>query len=105
MTKHNEGVDKPNCYDCKWRGDLPGDAHSCCRHPANAKILNDPAAQVMALLGRIRRAPPLAFNSSLQVTGNPHGIRSGWFNWPMNFDPVWLQSCNGFEAKATGGQP
>lgn len=24
---------KPNCYECKFRGDLVGDRHSCCRHP------------------------------------------------------------------------
>lgn len=33
------------------------------------------------------------------VTGDPHGIRQGWFNWPLSFDPVWLESCEGFEEK------
>jgi hypothetical protein len=31
-----------------------------------------------------------------KVAGDIHGIRSGWFMWPLNFDPVWLKSCNGF---------
>ena len=35
----------------------------------------------------------------LNISGNAHGIKSGWFYWPINFDPVWLESCNGFEAK------
>ena len=34
---------------------------------------------------------------SLKAIGNPHGIKSGWFMWPMNFDPIWLDLCNGFE--------
>lgn len=28
-----------------------------------------------------------------------HGVAHGWFNWPWNFDPVWLVACEGFEAK------
>ena len=62
---------KPNCYKCKYRGDIPGDAHSCCKN-ANAK-----------------------------VSGHKHGIKNGWFFWPFNFDPVWLVSCTGFEEKET----
>lgn len=23
------------CYKCKYRGDLPGDTHSCCQYPGN----------------------------------------------------------------------
>lgn len=52
---------KPDCYKCKYRGNLPGDAHSCCKHP--------------------------------------NGIKNGWFFWPLNFDPVWLENCDGFTAK------
>ncbi len=27
--------EKPNCYQCKYRGTVPGDTHSCCRYPGN----------------------------------------------------------------------
>ena len=57
---------KPDCYKCVHRLPVPGDAHSRCN------------------------------NISANVTGNPHGIRSGWFLWPLNFDPTWLESCDGF---------
>ena len=26
---------KPDCYTCAYRGDVPGDAHSCCNYPGN----------------------------------------------------------------------
>jgi hypothetical protein len=26
-------MDKPNCYECKHRGEVPGSAHSSCNHP------------------------------------------------------------------------
>jgi hypothetical protein len=59
----------PNCYDCVHRRDVPGDAHSACA------------------------------NHAAVVTGDRHGVREGWFFWPINFDPVWLRSCDGFAPK------
>lgn len=63
---------KPNCYDCVYRGEIPGDCHSSCA------------------------------NFSANTSGDLHGIRKGWFVWPFNFDPVWLVSCDGFKAKTIG---
>lgn len=62
--------EKPDCYKCKHRGTIPGDCHSSCG------------------------------NSEAKVEGNPQGIRGGWFFHPHNFDPVWLESCDGFSATA-----
>ena len=63
---------KADCYKCKYRGTIPGDCHSKCNHPKP---------------------------QSCNIKGNKHGISSGWFMWPWNFDPVWLENCNGFENK------
>jgi hypothetical protein len=90
---------KPNCYECKWRGNVPGDAHSCCKNPKNKEILDDPLLSLMAILAGVRRYDPVNLDTGLKVKGNAHGIRNGWFNWPFNFDPVWLEECNGFENK------
>jgi hypothetical protein len=57
----------PNCYDCKHRRNIHWDCHSMCA------------------------------NQKATVRGHEHGIANGWFNWPVNFDPTWLQACNGFE--------
>lgn len=64
---NNKPKVEPNCYKCIYRGTIPGDAHSLCR------------------------------NFKAKVTGMSHGIKNGWFFWPINFDPVWLVSCNGFK--------
>ena len=48
---------------------IPGDAHSGCS------------------------------NSSAKVHGDNYGIRSGWFMWPLSFDPAWLVNCTGFKEK------
>jgi len=47
------------CYKCIHRRNIPGDAHTRCSNP-------DP-----------------------DMTGDEHGIKSGWFMYPINFDPVW----------------
>lgn len=60
-------ADKPNCYQCIHRRDLPGDCHSRCE----------------------------ARDS--KVEGHPIGIQGGWFFWPHNFDPTWLVKCSRFE--------
>lgn len=69
-------VQKPNCYACRYRGAVPGNAHICCLHP-----------EVRAVGGAIAK---------LGITANPHGIARGWFIWPFCFDPVWLRTCNGY---------
>ena len=34
-------------------------------------------------------------NEKANVVGAFHGQQMGWFYWPDNFDPVWLESCDG----------
>lgn len=33
---------------------------------------------------------------------NPHGVKHGWATWPIDFDPVWVESCDEFMARKTG---
>jgi hypothetical protein len=63
-------MEKPKCYRCKNKREVPGDYHIQCVNP-------DP-----------------------QMTGNPTGIRRGWFCYPLIFDPVWMtKDCSNFEVK------
>lgn len=59
-------ANKPNCYDCIHRRNVPGDAHLQCN------------------------------NKNAKVTASEYGICKGWFIWPLNFDPNWLVTCDGF---------
>ena len=91
---------KPNCYKCKWRGDLPGDAHSCCQHPALGGVADDPLGSILGILASVGRTPPIqAGIDKLGIKANYHGIKQGWFNFPWNFDPIWLEKCSGFESQ------
>lgn len=89
---------KPNCYECTYRRNIPGDAHSSCVHPDNGADADSDFFELMSLLGGVGRTVVKTL-SGLKVIGDPHGIRNGWFNWPFNFDPVWLNECNGFKQK------
>ena len=44
---------KPNCYTCVFKGVVPGNAHISCS------------------------------NWKATVTGDPYGIKNGWFIWPF----------------------
>ena len=67
--------EKPNCYYCVHRRNYPGDAHSWCNNP------------------------------TAKVTGDAHGISMGWFMWPVNFDPVWLISCDSYSTDEKDNKP
>lgn len=82
------GNTKPNCYTCKHRRELVGDCHSSCVHPGSS-----PIALLLFAAGQTEME-----TKRIHVRGNAHGVRSGWFMWPMNFDPVWLEICTGWES-------
>jgi len=90
---------KPDCYKCKYRGSVPVSAHICCKHPSLEAIRDNSMANLMGILAGVGRVPPIMANSKeLNIKGDPHGIKSGWFNFPFNFDPVWLENCDGFKS-------
>lgn len=91
-------MDKPNCFECKYRKSLPGTAHSKCVHPSTKSLEDNPLLEMLAIFASVGRTPPMVADTGLNVKGHPHGIAKGWFNHPWNFDPTWLESCDGFEA-------
>lgn len=91
---------KPDCYKCQYRGDVPGSCHSSCKHPEAQKGKAEVGSigEFLAIFASVGRVPPVVLDK-LGIVGNPLGIRKGWFNWPYNFDPTWLEQCKGFTAK------
>ena len=93
-------MEKPNCYECQYKGNNPGDAHIRCLHPLNKTTTDDPLANVLGILGGVGRGDVFAiYPEALNIKANPHGIKNGWFNYPINFDPCWLENCDGFKPK------
>ena len=58
------------CYTCEYRRNVPGNAHIQCMNP------------------------------DVNMTGDPHGIKHGWFMYPIVFDPVWkTRDCANYKQK------
>ena len=77
------------CYKCIYRGKVPGDAHSCCRYPGNKTGLFD-----------FLEDDNIENIVKLNISISRHGFNHGWAYWPVNFDPVWINNCDGFTEKA-----
>jgi len=70
MSKQPETTIKNECWFCLYGKQPPGNSHFNCSNP-------DP-----------------------DMTGNPTGVRRGWFIYPELFDPVWkTKKCSNFEVK------
>lgn len=60
-----------NCYKCKNKESVLGNAHIKCNKP------------------------------DLFMTGREQGIENGWFYYPLLFDPIWrTKECDNFEQKS-----
>ena len=100
----SEKKEKVDCYSCQFRGNVAGSAHSKCMHPSTKKLLDDPRLQLLAIFGSVGRTPPLTIvPKELNIKADSHGVKMGWFNFPFNFDPVWLRNCDGYKPKKDGG--
>jgi len=95
-------MNAPDCYKCTHRGNVPGSAHSSCKHPSAAHLTSGSIGQLISVLTGSRNGAILTPPNNLQILGSEHGKRNGWFNWPFNFDPIWLENCTGFTPK--GGE-
>lgn len=87
------------CYKCKFHGSVAGDTHSCCNHPEAGLKNADPLLKILAISASVTTPVISPTAKKLGIQANQHGVMSGWFNWPFNFDPIWLTNCKGFEEK------
>jgi len=83
----------PKCYECIYRGNVPGDAHSCCNYPGNLTGMLDFLDETNWLNAK-----------KLKIEANPTGIENEFFHWPVNYDPRWITNCNGFKEKKHAGK-
>ena len=76
-------IKKTDCYECKHRRDTPPNSrHSSCDfYWRNKKSLKQ---ERLELISNVR----------------PYAVESGWFEFPFDYDPVWIEfGCKRFEPK------
>lgn len=72
------------CVECPFKQSIPGDCHVACGHPvANGE-------RQMMLLMMVMTGQLSTIEKALGLTINPHGAASGWANFPVNYDPIWV---------------
>lgn len=92
-----------NCYECKFRGTVPGSAHSSCRIMKEIFPEEESASKMEFLVA----SGAYMMNFKDRTTGvntpivklNEHGVKNGWAAWPLNFDPIWVEDCVTFKEK------
>jgi hypothetical protein len=92
---------KPDCYNCKWRGTVPGSAHSSCKVISSNVSEDSKAMQLEIMLATHQVQLTNKETNEPLVKLNETGIRGGWASWPLDFDPIWIESCV-FEKKENG---
>ena len=93
INEKDKCSEKLFCYDCKFRRNTEWSHHSRCANPLIGEI--GQFIEIAYLIKGLRGPAMKRMNISL----NPHGIKNGWAFWPMDFDPVWLETCDAFEQK------
>lgn len=91
-----------NCHKCKHHDTNLGTYHLICKHPkvGLSDSADNPLANVLAIFASVHRCPPQVDADtaiSMGITISEHGLRNGWANWPWNFDPIWIKTCNCYE--------
>lgn len=67
---------RKQCYGCAYKGQVPGSAHSQCKFNFSKAGLKMP-------------------------DGDEHGKRNGWYYFPYNYDPTWMNEvCEARSEKA-----
>lgn len=92
---------KHNCYNCNFRGTVPGSAHSSCS--VITKGIKD---ELLGIAKMLEASLALGVHSLVDektqeplVKLSPHGVKNGWANWPLDFDPVWVEFCPFYDEK------
>lgn len=83
------------CYECKFRSEVMGSAHSSCRVISQTKSDNYFELELLLATHQVN----MTSDGEDLVKLNPHGVKNGWANWPLNFDPVWVDECKFYTKK------
>lgn len=78
-----------DCHNCAFASNVSGSTHIQCNF---VKEKLGPHAILFAI------NPIVSLKDVKDVLGfgfNEHGVKNGWCQFPLNYDPVWLEGeCN-----------
>jgi len=87
---------KNDCYKCPYREQLSHTHHSKCNIlnrtvplDSGSKEMLNIQTSILVATGVLQSITSTDDNSVL-LSFNEHGVNNGWCNWPINFDPIWV---------------
>lgn len=80
------------CHKCKHSRKIPGDTHLKCGHP----FIDEDGGSLFSIVSSLMGKDDNAMDK-LNISLNSTGVKNGWAYWPVNFDPIWIDNCDGFE--------
>jgi hypothetical protein len=89
IIKHLQSI-KHDCHNCVHCKNVPGSAHKQCT------ALGNPFKVFMAFKLGTAIVEIKDGDESFEypvITLNPVGVKGGWANWPIDFDPTWVDNC------------
>ena len=81
-----------DCYNCIHCGTIPGSAHKSCDA---LKTIDDTGLLDMFFIRGMVELNNKSTGKPM-ITFDQHGIDNGWCTWPIDFDPIWIESCDFF---------
>lgn len=88
---------KPNCRVCIHARKKDYTHHLYCAHPEGKMDGDGSIVKVMTLLKYKKTEIIEGPMTELMIIQSKHGQEKGWCTWPLDFDPIWLENCDGFE--------
>lgn len=89
------------CYECKYRGTVLGSVHSSCKSLREICDNTKDVSLLELLIGSGSVQMTVTDSDSGKtepiVSLNEHGVKNGWANWPIDFDPIWVDKCKLFK--------
>lgn len=93
---------KEICSTCIHQGTVPNSRHSSCHCPRAEQLISfsgELRAFLLILLQENRVEQSLIYPMRLEISDEAmrvnEPIQNGWFTWPFNFDPIWIEKCTG----------
>lgn len=81
------------CHQCKLCKPVPGSTHVQC-----GQVIKDAGIEISMVVSLNPLGAEAEFKRTMGFGFDPHGVRSGWCAFPLNYDPVWLTgTCRIFE--------
>jgi len=81
-----------NCNNCKHKGGIvPGSSHHISCNIFKELFESDMASEAewLFLAGKF----DILIDKQPAIKRNPHGIQNGWCDFPIQFDPCWIDDC------------